>query len=121
MSIVPTTTPNSFGILLCYNPLADTLLIIFQNHILIGSRSRHTVPISISALKQTRGWYLVGQNLRAIEANTAHDTEHSLQKSDMKHGLGKLEVPKVARALGHVRCTSVALHLPINGAKPRVA
>lgn len=39
----------------------------------------------------------------------------------MKHGFGKLQVPKVARALGHVCCTSFTLHLPINSTKPRVA
>lgn len=65
--------------------------------------------------------YLISKDLRAIEADASHDGENGLEEADMEHGLCKLEVPEVARALRHVGHARLALHLPVDGPEPRVA
>lgn len=64
---------------------------------------------------------LIGEDLGAVEADTAHDGEHGLDEADVEHGLCELEVAKVAWALGHPSHTCLALGPPVNGAQTRVA
>lgn len=64
---------------------------------------------------------LIRQNLGAIVANTPQDGQHSLQETDMKHGLGELQMTKMTRAFRHAAGACLTLCVPINCPQPRVA
>lgn len=65
--------------------------------------------------------YRFSQNLGAIEADTAENTEHSFNEPNMIHRFCKLKVTEVTGAVSHVGHTGLTLHLPINCAETRVA
>jgi hypothetical protein len=64
--------------------------------------------------------YLICKDFRAVEADTAHNGEYSLDEADVEHGFGQLKVAKVAWAFCHPGHASLALDFPVDSPKPWV-